>query len=251
MRDLTPYPRWLLMAVCCLGGASQAQTTLFDPALGLPHLQGWLPVLIAPVTPGTVTLSATSVQLNTTADMGTQQGWLRLSPQPLDTVGGFTLAFSLLVDSTASSSTNRAGFSVLFVGNDPAHALELGFDSSSVFAYDYLPADPDRFVRGAGASFSAGVAHDYALQVAGQQFSLLIDGSAAFSGSLKNYQADGLPYTQANLMFFGDDTTRASSNVAIGAISLVSPVPEPASVAMWLLGLAGLAGTMSRRKRAG
>lgn len=241
----------LLATVVSLGAATAAlaqTTTLFDPQLGLPQAQGWLPGLQGPA--GSVSLTANALQLDTTADQGTQQGWGRFSPEALDTATGFTLAFSLRVDAAASSTANRAGFSLLFTGQDPAHALALGFEANAVFAYDYLAADPDRFMRGASASFSAGLAHDYTLLVAGQQYSLLIDGSSAFSGNLQDYRADGLPYSLASFVFFGDDTSRAGASVAIGPIALVSAVPEPASLALWLAGLAGLVGLPGLATRA-
>jgi hypothetical protein len=221
-----------------LWSAANAQTLLYNPSLGLPATQGWLPLVVG--TPGTQGIAGNLYQLDTTADINTTHGNGRLSPVVLNTQTGFTLNFSLRVAAENHSSNNRAGFSMLFVGNDPTQSLELAFWNNEVFAYDYVAADPDRFVHGSGAALNTGLAQrSYSLQVANQLYTLKADGNTLFSGSLANYTAQGLPYTTPNFLFFGDNTSRGASIVEVGPI-ILSAVPELGSLSMMALGLAGL-----------
>jgi len=234
------------------GAAAQAQTVvspLYSATAGtLPTAQGWLPGVNSP--PGaTVQVSNHQLQISTLANNAIQFGYGRFSPLPLDTVQGFTLSFTLRVDGGVSNSPNRSGFSLLFVGSDPSQSLELTFRSNEVFMYDFVSSDPDRMVRGATHSFGAGSSNAYELRVLNNAFTLNVQGQDRFSAPLVNYSSEGFPYNTANLLFFGDNTTRASTNAFLGNLVLVSNVPEPAAAAMWLLGLAALGGWTRRRLR--
>jgi hypothetical protein len=244
--------RWLsvLMGAAVLLGATTAQaqlTELYIPQNGTPGSQGWLPLVQG--TPGTTQLGSDSFQLNTLADEATQHGYFRFSPVALDTATGFMLTFNLRVDGSTTSSTNRGGFSLVLVGNDPAKSLELVFSSNEVFAYDYNGGDPDRFVRGASTSLMANVPYSYVLTVANDAYNLNINGQNLLSGSLVDYTGQGLPYTTPNFVFFGDDTSRASANAYLGPLVLASTVPEPARAWLWLPGLLLLAGWLGARRR--
>jgi hypothetical protein len=218
-----------------VAASAASAITVYDPAAGLPSAQGWLPLVAG--TPGTQSLAGGVFRLDTTADLGTTHGNGRLSPLLLDTGLGFTLDFTVRVASEAHTSPNRAGFSLLFVGNDPARSLELAFWAGEIFAYDYVAADPDRFVHGAGVLLDTTAAQrTYTLAVANQQFSLSTGGSTLISGALEDYTAQGLPYTTPNFLFFGDNTSRGASSVEVGAIVL-SAIPEPGPGLMMLAAL--------------
>lgn len=211
--------------------------TLFDASGASPAAQGWLEM--ARGGSGSVTQSGGLLTLDTTASNAIQHGFfLMFSPVALDAAAGFTLDFTLRIDAASTLRDERAGFSLLFVGQAPSQSLELGFGTDSVFAYRYDAAQADPFTRGAGASFAAGLLHDYRLTVQGGTAALAIDGRPALTTALQDYSAQGLPYSRANQVFFGDDTTSASAAVALGRIGITSPVPEPASSALWLLALA-------------
>jgi hypothetical protein len=173
----------------------------------------------------------------------------------LNTATGFSLSFNLQVLSESHVTTNRAGFSVIAVGNDPAHAIELAFWNDRVWAYAYDASAPDHFVHGTEALFNTtSTSHTFELQVLNQQFALQADGHTLFTGALANYTAQGAPYNVSNFLFFGDNTSRASANVLLGAVSLgaaptsISPVPEPAGVALMLAGLGIVAGAVRRSR---
>ena len=127
-------------------------------------------------------------------------------------------------------------------------AIELAFWSGHVWAYDYDGLAADRFVHGADAAFdTASALQTYTLSVRHQQFTLFSGGSTLLSGALRDYTASGLPpYATPNLLFFGDDSSRGTSVTQLGFVSL-SPVPESASAALWLAGLAVL-GAMAWRR---
>lgn len=225
------------LAGLCLAGAAQA-LTLYDPALGLPSAQGWLSTGVGSATQG---ITGGQYSLDTSASLATQWGNARtLTSTPLDTVAGFTLDFTVrILGENHGSNTNRAGFSLIFVGQDPTHSLELAFWTDSVWAYHY-DTNQSAFVHGASAALNTGPSRNYSLQVLNQQFSLLSGSTVLLSGPLENYTAQGLPYTTPNFLFFGDDTSSASASVRVGQITL-TPVPEPAPATLALVGAAFMA----------
>lgn len=231
---------WGLALLLVTGAATASASSLFDGRAGTPLAQGWLPLQQGAAAQTGVETGG--FRLNTLADADTQQGYFRFSPLALDADAGYALSFDLQVDGATSSSSNRGGFSLLLVGADPAQSLELVFDTGVVFAYDYVAGDADRFVRGASAPLSGGAPHSFLLQVLDGGYTLSIDGDLQLAGRLADYHAQGLPYTMPNFIFFGDNTTRAASNVLVGAMSIspLSPVPEPATLLLALAGGAGL-----------
>ncbi len=222
--------------------APAAAQTLFDGRAAGPLSQGWLPLQQG--TPAVTGQEAEGFRFNTLADRETQQGYFLFSPLALDDEAGFELLFDLQIDGATSTSANRGGFSLLLVGDDPARSLELVFDQGVVYSYDYLAGDADRFVRGPSAALAMGEMHSFALQVADGGYTLQIDGAQQLAGSLADYRAQGLPYTLGNFIFFGDNTSRAASNVLIGGVA-IAPVPEPGTLALWLAG----AGLLALRER--
>jgi hypothetical protein len=236
----------LLTAATCLC-ASAAATTLYDPSLGtLPTSQGWSPLLSSIDSSSTQSVSGGLYRLATAAGESDPSVWGRLSPTALDTAAGFNFDIDLRIVDEAHDSPNRAGFSFILTGASPSHSIEVAFWKDRVFAYAYDASDPDRFVHGVEALFdTASASHDYTLSVQNQQFSLSTAGQTLLSGSLVDYRNQGLPYTLPSAIFFGDDTSRGSASIEVGAISL-SPVPEPAG---WVLAGLGLAVITFRRQR--
>jgi hypothetical protein len=230
--------------VCAAAAVPQARAVvLYDAAAGTtPAAQGWT-VLAGGAAPSQAVVAG-EYRLDTTGAGVVAFGHAR--QQPLDTATGFDLAFRLRIDAEAHTSDNRAGYSVLFVGSDPSRALEIGFWSDRVWVYDFDASDPDRFVRGPSAALDTGVMRDWRLAVRNGSFSLWADGNWLLGGALRDYRAEGLPYTVPGLLFFGDDTSRGSSVSALAQVELL-PVPEPS--AAWLLA-AGLAALALRRRAA-
>jgi len=245
-----PRRQGLALAVLCVVAQGATAVTLYDPALGLPNAQQWATASFP--TPGSDTLVGGRLRIDTTNGTTLQHGHGRTTPLALDTVGGFTLAFGLQVLAESHDSVNRAGFSLLVQGADQTQSLELSFWGDQVWALQYTAGGADGgFLNGGGAllnttsSFRA-----YELVVQNNAFTLLADGSPVMNGAMRDYPTTANPLTAvygfSNYLFFGDDTSQARAVVDVGAITLTA-VPEPAPMALWLAGLAGLA--WRRRKR--
>ena len=223
--------------------------SLYDPALGsLPAAQGWS--TLGNSTPGSQALVGGLLQVDTTVDGVGAFGSGRFTPQPLDTVGGFRLQFSLQVLAEQHSSDNRAGFSLLLQGADQTQALELGFWQDSVWALAHQTGGVDSgFLRAETVHFDTTTAlRHYTLTVQQGRFSLHADGVDLLSAALRDYPTSDvatLPYLQRNFLFLGDNSTRGQSLVQLGAVSLL-PVPEPANVGLWAAGLALLGWRLRR-----
>ena len=226
--------RCIGMAAAVLLFAAQpaAADVLYDPATNtLPSAQSWLTL----GTPGyTQSVGGGAYTLNTTLVNDVKAGSSLFNLTALDSVAGFKLDFNLRIASEAHSSTDRAGFSLIVTGADPAQALELGFWGDRVFAYTAT------FARGSEALFATSLATDYSLVVRNNQYTFSGGGAKLLSGALVDYSAKGSPYTLPGFLFFGDDTTRAQSLTEMGVVTLAA-VPEPATGGLLLAGLAGLA----------
>jgi hypothetical protein len=181
------------------------------------------------------------------------------SPILLDNNAGYTLSFKVKINSQANTSPDRAGFSVIVLGNDQK-GIEIGFRNSDIFSQS-------------GASFTVGEQNSdpslvgilgslttYDLTVSKNSNPLLANlytltngGNTLLNGSLRDYTAATGPlsavYRTSNLIFLGDDTTSAGASVDISKITLATnstAVPEPSSLLG--IGLAiGLGATIKGR----
>jgi hypothetical protein len=232
--------------------APASAAVLFDSSSGsLPSSQGWL----YSESGGAATQGVANglYTFDTSASAGIRAGNFR-TDQLLDTTTGFTLGLSgLVVSAENHNNTDRAGFSLLFVGSDPTRALELAFWEDEVWVYNYDLVND--FTHGTGAALDTGVSRDYALQVQGPRFRLLADGIQRLKGPLADYTPAANPfnpnfsfprlvYGSSNFLFFGDDTSRADATIALSHITFdVGPVPEPGVLAtIALAGTCMLAG---------
>ena len=256
------WPALLGLGILLILGPSPvaASTLLYDATLStLPSQQGWLFV-----NNGTVNQSVTGGHyvLDTHVDSNSQAGNSRnlfpLFPDPvLDTTSGFSLDLTLRVVAEEHSSNDRAGFSLLFVGQNPRQALELAFWANQVWAYDYT----SDFTHGPTYVIdTTDRLHNYGLQVQNGFYQLFVDGVGYLNGSLVDYtpaaagagffnprRVYGIP----NLLFFGDDTSRAGSQVEIAGLR-ITPFPLrslDAVPTLYLLLLGGLGLVFYRRNQ--
>jgi len=194
--------------------------TIYDGALGtLPEAQGWSYVA---VNFGTViaTMSNNSVLLDTTSTTLNSDGWSEIAAPDLIRAASFTLLFTLKMNAEAHNNANRAGFSCIALGSD-TNGIELGFWTTTIFAQSDNPlfthAEDVAFVTTNGFV-------NYALTVAGTNYTLRANGTTILSGPTRNYTAFSgpiNPYRTPNFLFFGDDTTSAAGSANWQSAELV------------------------------
>jgi hypothetical protein len=230
--------------------AHAATVTLYDGSLGTaPGTQGWI---TSAQGGSTITPDATGVVFSSTLSDGDRGGYSRFS-NALNRNAGYTIRFDLQVlsedhsnpaaqnNTAIDSLADRSGVSLIFLSSD-LQGIELGFWTDEIWAQNdgAVKADPisapsgTRFTHGEGASFNTTNLTRYDLSVEGTTYRIYAGGNfiaPILSGSLRNYSNEGLPYSLANLMFFGDNTTSARGSFRLNLVTLTdSPVVEPAGV---------------------
>lgn len=241
-----------ILATATLGHA----TVLYDGASGvLPDHASWGWSYGA--TGGSASAGSGVATLDTTGHIGFSAGWGRVNPFALDASTGFRVTFDLRVEAEDHSSptadkngdglADRAGFSVIVLGSDQK-GVELGFWNDEVWAQQDSPL----FVHSPTAeraTWATGAMTSYELTMVGSTYTLKANGGQILTGARKDYTAfAGFPdpYETPNFLFFGDNTTSASGRAAIRSIG-ATPVPEPGTIALFTMGLAGM---HRRRNRA-
>jgi hypothetical protein len=204
--------------------------TLYDGSLGtVPSAQGWASFTIG----STETLGAGAVTLDSTAVNGLHAGYGLLAPISLDATVGFDYTFTVRVNSESHSSNDRAGFSAIVITSNLT-GIELGFWQTDVWAQNV------GFTHGEDAAFdtTSGLIQ-YDLLVQGTSYTLYENTTALLSGSLRDYSGSAIPpYTVANSLFLGDDTTSAKGSFSLSAAGLSAP--EPGAFVLLASGLAAL-----------
>ena len=132
---------------------------------------------------------------------------------PIDRRVGFSLRFRLAVRSESHVRPERAGTSVIVIGDDLL-GVELGFWENEVWAQ----TDAPMFTHGEGAPFATAAAVDYELRLAGDRYQLNAGGRKVLEGPLKNYSSFGFPYDQRSFLFYGDDTGSAAADMELSGL---------------------------------
>lgn len=229
-------------------GTSQA-ALVYNPLAGtLPSAQGWLTFCLAPACSQSIDVNNNFLFNTQAVSPATQAGHGRLD-LALNTVTGYQLDWQMQVLGESHLSNQRAGFSLLAVGSDVTQSIEIAFWNDEVWAYQHDTTNG--FTKGTGAAFNTTMGMtDYSLRVQAGGYSVWANGNQLFAGLLDNYNTSGLaPYTVANTLFWGDDTSSASASVAMRTMqfgALTHHVPVPGT--LWLAALGVLAG-VSRRLR--
>ncbi|MCC6473052.1 MAG: hypothetical protein IT514_04830 [Burkholderiales bacterium] len=242
--EVSRYARMLATGALICATPSPA-APLYDGSLGtLPGAQGWF---FVPVGLYSQTLSGGAVNLDTSFGSMTQAGYFR-ADRDIDSTAGVRLSFSAQLLAETHAGTDRAGFSVIMLDRQ-RKGIELGFWSSP--AGVFAQGGPG-FTRAENTSFATGAMARYTLQLLNGQYTLRSGPDTLLSGAMRDYSSFGFPYTTANFLFFGDDTSSAAASVRLASVA-IAPVPEPSEAAMMLCGLAvlGLAVRMRARKRCG
>jgi hypothetical protein len=151
----------------------------------------------------------------------------------LDRTRGYTIIFRARVEQEAHAKTDddgdgvddRAGFSAIVLGSD-LRGIELGFWANRIWAQEG-GSGAKLFTQAEGVPFDTTAAlTEYSLEVSGDTYTLAAGGQSILAGPLRDYTAfDGFPdpYETPNLLFFGDDTTRARARFGIAYVAASVP----------------------------
>ncbi len=148
----------------------------------------------------------------------------------LDRLRGYQVDLTLLISREVHARYNRAGFSLIVLGND-ATGIELGFWENEIWA-QHDDSTGALFTHGEGVAFDTTTGlTDYSVIVQGNTYTLTAEGEAILSGPIRDYTAfSGLidPYETENFLFLGDDTTSAGSVIGLSYVAVTTDEP-PAS----------------------
>ncbi len=211
-----------------------AASVLYDGVLntGTPDTQGFF-YLTYPLTgtQATQTFSSPVTILDTLPQMNDYAGYFAkpMGYAPLDRVGGYQVFFTAQVLSETHISTDRAGMSLLVESSDK-RGIELGFWENEVWAQEGGSNNPFTHAEGAAFTTTTGLV-EYRLTVMGGNYILTANGSTVLMGSLRDYtQAPAPPlpinpYTTANLIFIGDDTSSAQARIKLRYVAVINAPP--------------------------
>ncbi len=204
------------------------------PAAPLMNFTDFPPGAASPTYANGVTVVDT-----TTSDNNTYAGWISNGTTTpgfpiLDRSAGFQLDFTLRVESESHANNNRAGFSIIVLGED-ARGIELAFWENEIWAQnDYITGG--LFEHGEGTAFatSAGLI-DYQVIILDDTYTLTANTAPILTGSLRDYSKfEGFPdpYETPNFLFLGDDTTSAQARIQLRFVSVTGterPTPTSSS----------------------
>ncbi len=153
-----------------------------------------------------------------------------LAQNTLDAASGYSVRLDVAVAQESHNVDNqRAGFSLIMISSN-LKGVELGFWTDRVFAYEG-GVSPNLFTPAEFAARDNTVPTRFECVVRGGGYALYADGVPILTGVLRDYTAfnataAGLPfnpYTTANFLFVGDDTSRAQSVSQIAYIEVGHP----------------------------
>ena len=211
-----------------------AVSVLYDGALntGTPDTQGFIYLTQPPSgARATQAFASPAAILDTTPQMSDYAGYFAkpMGYAPLDRVGGYQVLFTMQVLSETHASNDRAGFSVLVTSSDK-RGIELGFWENEVWAQEGGSINPFTHAEGAAFNTTSDLIA-YCLTVMGDRYTLAANGSTVLAGPLRDYTlapAPPLPinpYTTANLIFLGDDTSAAQARIKLRYAAAINAPP--------------------------
>ncbi|MEB3260403.1 MAG: bluetail domain-containing putative surface protein, partial [Cyanobacteriota bacterium] len=149
----------------------------------------------------------------------------------LDRSMGFSLDLRLRLNTETHFSDDRAGFSLLLLDQGPTPVgIELGFWPTKIFSQ--AGGDPPfAAIAGQVNGVNTSVMTSYSLRILDNHYMLLANDRLVLQGELQDYSQATVPpifpynpYTTPNMLFLGDNTSRASAQVTLRDVSLSMPL---------------------------
>ncbi len=236
----SPHLRNLgIASLLLLAEPAAAATLSYDAGLGtLPEAQGWTKSEGGPVAPSP-TVSGGSLHQGPTSTSGFQY-WTSFASAFNFATGTVTVDMRLQVISSSFNAYPRGGYTV-FMADSQGRFASLYISSGSVF----LGNDTEVSVSSIQSFDSTDGFHDYHLVIDGTGSALSIDGNPIVSMAL------GATGSSPSQVAFGDGTILGNNESLLASFSIsgvtLTVVPEPVSLGLLTVGLAGLG--ISRRRR--
>ncbi|MBD2580342.1 calcium-binding protein [Oscillatoria sp. FACHB-1406] len=218
------------------------ETILYNGALGnTPDSQGWLAYGITPFSGATQVANSGYTTLNalTSGTAGysnyrpTQATLVNSAFPALNRTNGYSVSFQARLNSESHSSDrngdgliDRAGFSLTALSSD-RQGIELGFWTDEIWAQRggtsstlFTHSPTERVLVPTTAMTN------YNLLVLGSNYYLSANDVVILRGTVQNYTAFSIagtglpynPYTTANFLFIGDNTSSGASNSDIASL---------------------------------
>jgi hypothetical protein len=189
--------------------------------------------------------SATATTSGTTLDTGASSNYggyfltkANLSSLLLNRINGYSISLKVQINSESHADSNRAGFSLLAMSNLATgdmlpYGIELGFWKDRIWAQNV------GFTKGESVAYTTTTSRVYRLAVLNKTYKLYDDSVSTstpiLTGNLRNYtgficpgtnvawtptnpQCQN-PYATPNLIFMGDDTSKATAKVLITKVN--------------------------------
>ena len=144
----------------------------------------------------------------------------------LDPYMGFQLNFTAQVLSETHNADNRAGFSVILLGDD-LQGIELGFWEDRISAQEGGTTDLFTFAESVNFDTTSGLT-DYTVEIVSTEYVLRAGGIYLMSGSVRDYteweppfDAPGDPYEQPNFVYLGDNSRQGEAKIRLSHVELL------------------------------
>jgi hypothetical protein len=233
---------WWGVATAIASQTTSNQTAiLYDGSLGtLPDAQAFI-YLTIPFTPQATQTYSNGVTILNTMPVQSEMAGYFARPEAVPTLErsqGFTLTFTIQIDEEEHASNNRAGFSVIVLSDDLL-GIELGFWEDRIWAQEG-GEPPDLFTQAEGVDFDTTAdLTTYYLTVLSDTYALFVDQMPILTGPIRDYTAfEGQidPYETPNLIFLGDNTSSARTQVRLAYVAITIPGndPEPPPYQLYL-----------------
>lgn len=159
--------------------------------------------------------------LDTMPTRSDQAGYFIGKSITLDRSTGYDVLFTMQIKDELHDNHHRAGFSIIILSDDLL-GLELGFWSNEIWAQE--GGIDNLFTHAEGAAYNTTAdLITYRLSISEDVYTLMANDTQILSGPLRDYTAFSEtidPYETPNLLFIGDNTTRAQTRVDIAYVAI-------------------------------